>query len=125
MEYSVIHVIICTIIVEYNLAHCFFSLKDLDLFIKDRKSGLSKTVEEGDYEGLVEVMGHLMKVKDRQAATDTMFGPLKETIEFLKEYGEELPDEVHTQLQAKRLSTHSFLSSVIYSFSCLLVALLN
>lgn len=82
----------------------FLSLKDLDLFIKDRKSGLSKTVEEGDYEGLVEVMGHLMKVKDRQAATDTMFGPLKETIEFLKEYGEELPDEVHAQLQANKLS---------------------
>ena len=79
------------------------SLKDLDLFIKERRCGLSQAVEEGDYEGLVEVMGNLMKVKDRQAATDTMFHPLKETIEFLKEYGEELPDEVHAQLQA---STH-------------------
>ncbi|XP_076154706.1 dynein axonemal heavy chain 17-like isoform X2 [Alosa pseudoharengus] len=84
---------------QYLIDRVTNSLKDLDLFIKDRKCGLSKTVEEGDYEGLVGVMGHLMKVKDRQAATDTMFGPLKETIEFLKEYGEELPDEVHAQLQ--------------------------
>ncbi|KAL2078484.1 hypothetical protein ACEWY4_026169 [Coilia grayii] len=83
---------------QYLIDRVTNSVKELDLFIKERKCGLSKTVEEGDYDGLVEVMGHLMRVKDRQAATDTMFDPLKETIEFLKEYGEELPDEVHTQL---------------------------
>uniref|UniRef100_A0A674EYS7 Dynein axonemal heavy chain 17 n=1 Tax=Salmo trutta TaxID=8032 RepID=A0A674EYS7_SALTR len=75
------------------------SLRDLDGFIKEVKDGLTKTVEEGDYQGLVGVMGHLMRMKDRQAATDTMFSPLKETIQFLKDFGEELPDEVHAQLQ--------------------------
>lgn len=70
------------------------------------KVDLTKTVGEGDYKGLVEVMGHLLRVKDRQVATDTMFGPLKETVEFLKEYGEELPDEVHAQLQAKEIINH-------------------
>ncbi|XP_030631015.1 dynein heavy chain 17, axonemal-like [Chanos chanos] len=75
------------------------SLTELEAFLKEVKSGLKKTVEEGDYQGLVEMMGHLMKVKDRQASIDTMFTPLKETTEFLKEYREELPDEVHAQLQ--------------------------
>lgn len=44
-------------------------------------------------------MGHLMAVKDRQAGTDEMFEPLKHTIELLKTYGQELPEEVHLQLQ--------------------------
>ncbi|XP_062330264.1 dynein axonemal heavy chain 17-like [Osmerus eperlanus] len=75
------------------------SLKDLDGFIKEVKSGLTEPVEEGDFKGLVGVMGHLMRVKDRHVATDNMFGPLTETIQFLKDYNEELPDEVHAQLQ--------------------------
>lgn len=47
-------------------------------------------------------MGHLMAVKDRQATTDEMFEPLKQTIELLKTYGQELPEEVHLQLQVGR-----------------------
>ena len=46
--------------------------------------GLSKPVEEGDYDGLVEIMGHLMAVRERTDATDEMFEPLKQTIELLK-----------------------------------------
>ena len=45
------------------------------------------------------MMGHLMAVKDKQPMADNMFEPLKETIELLKTYGQELPDEVHQQLQ--------------------------
>lgn len=45
------------------------------------------------------MMGHLMAVKDKQPVADNMFEPLKETIELLKTYGQELPDEVHQQLQ--------------------------
>ena len=77
----------------------FFSLNDLAEFIKVADSGLQKPVEEGDYDGLVEVMGHLMAVKDRQATTDEMFEPLKQTIELLKTYDQEMPEEVHQQLQ--------------------------
>jgi len=62
---------------------------------------LTQPVEEGDYNGLVAVMGHLMAVKDRQTVTDEMFEPLKQTIELLKTYGQEMPEEVHTQLQVK------------------------
>ena len=64
--------------------------------------GLTQPVEEGDYNGLVAVMGHLMAVKDRQTVTDEMFEPLKQTIELLKTYGQEMPEEVHMQLQVTR-----------------------
>ena len=61
--------------------------------------GLNVTVNPGDYDGLVSCMGHLMAVKERQESTDEMFEPLKQTIELLKTYDQEMPDEVHTQLQ--------------------------
>ena len=79
-------------------------MNDLVEFIKVADVGLAEEVEEGDYDGLVAVMGHLMAVKDRQATTDEMFEPLKQTIELLKTYGQELPEEVHTQLQVKMVS---------------------
>lgn len=75
------------------------SLSDLEAFMKIARTGLTKPLKEGDYDGLVEVMGHLMKVKERQMATDTMFQPLKQTIELLKTYGEEMPEETHVKLQ--------------------------
>lgn len=82
-------------------------------FIKVADVGLTQTVEEGDYNGLVAVMGHLMAVKDRQTVTDEMFEPLKQTIELLKTYGQEMPEEVHTQLQVKGINERSN-SSRIY-----------
>ncbi|XP_008590720.1 PREDICTED: dynein heavy chain 17, axonemal-like [Galeopterus variegatus] len=79
--------------------HVIDSLADLEAFMKVATTGLKKPLKEGDYDGLVEVMGHLMKVKERQAATDDMFEPLKQTIELLKTYGEEMPEEIHLKLQ--------------------------
>jgi len=38
-------------------------------------------------------------MKDRQAATDEMFEPMKQAIELLKIYNQELPDEVYQHLQ--------------------------
>lgn len=80
----------------------FYSLKELGEFIKTTDAGLTKPVEEGDYSGLVDCMGYLFAVKDRQATTDEMFEPLKQTIELLKTYDQELPEEVHLQLQVKK-----------------------
>lgn len=56
-------------------------------------------VEEGNYDGLVDVMYHLMAVKDRQASTDVMFEPLKETVELLSSYTQETPEDVLQQLE--------------------------
>jgi len=77
------------------------SLKDLDNFIQTADAGLNQLIKEGDYTALVKVMGHVMAVKDRQAATDEMFEPLKDTIELLKSYSQEMPEDVYLQLQVR------------------------
>ncbi|NXE57526.1 DYH17 protein, partial [Casuarius casuarius] len=79
-------------------SHVTTSLQELENFMKEANAGLTQPLSEGDYDGLVEVMGHLMRVKDRQATTDSMFEPLRETIALLRTYGEELPEETHQQL---------------------------
>ncbi|KAI3381366.1 hypothetical protein SNEBB_008024 [Seison nebaliae] len=84
---------------QHLIDHVTNSLKELEDFITRVDTGLSKKLKDGDYDGLVECMDHLGKVKERQNTTDEMFEPLKETIELLKTYGQELPDQVHLQLQ--------------------------
>ena len=84
---------------QHLIDHVTNSLKELSDFIKTTDTGLEKPVEEGDYDGLVGCMGYLLAVKDRQATTDEMFEPLKQTIELLKTYEQEMPEEVHLQLQ--------------------------
>ncbi|NXE97433.1 DYH9 protein, partial [Menura novaehollandiae] len=84
---------------QHLLDHVTHSLADLDEFIQTAEKGLSRKVEKGDYGGLVEVMGHLLAVKERHSATDAMFEPLKETIELLRAYEQQLPEEVHQQLE--------------------------
>lgn len=75
------------------------SLADLEVFIKNSESSLLKKVEKGDFKGLVEVMGQLLALKERQSRTDEMFEPLKQTIELLKAYEQELPETVFKQLE--------------------------
>ncbi len=77
----------------------FSSLKDLSEFIQLTTTGLSVEVGEGDYDGLVNVMIHLLAVKERQTNTDVMFEPLKETVELLSAYTQETADEVMQQLE--------------------------
>lgn len=74
-------------------------MKDLAAFIKEVDTELAKPLRDGDYEALVNVIGILMRMKERQAATDEMFEPLKQAIELLKIYNQELPDEVYQHLQ--------------------------
>ncbi|NXD73362.1 DYH9 protein, partial [Eolophus roseicapillus] len=84
---------------QHLVDHVTHSLADLEEFIKTAGQGLSKKVEKGDYGGLVEVMGHLLAVKERQSVTNAMFEPLKQTIELLKTYEQQLPEEVYKQLE--------------------------
>ncbi|XP_026717121.1 dynein heavy chain 17, axonemal-like, partial [Athene cunicularia] len=83
---------------QHLASHVITSLQELEGFIQNTNTSLNKPLEEGDYEGLVEVMGVLMRVKERQATTDSMFEPLKETVALLSTYGEEMPEEIHLQL---------------------------
>lgn len=82
-----------------NVLSVLLSLADLDVFIKNSESGLLKKVEKGDFRGLVEIMGHLVALRERQGSADEMFEPLKQTIELLKTYGQELPETVFKQLE--------------------------
>ncbi|XP_024861684.2 dynein heavy chain 9, axonemal isoform X1 [Kryptolebias marmoratus] len=75
------------------------SLSDLARFIVVTEAGLNQQVQAGDCSGLLEVMGHLMAVKERQNTTDTMFEPLQQTIALLKMYEQELPEVVYKQLE--------------------------
>lgn len=75
----------------------------MDEFIQTADAGLNQPIKEGDYTGLVKVMGYVMAVKERQTVTDEMFDPLKETIELLKSYNQEMPEDVYLQLQVCRL----------------------
>ena len=84
---------------KHLLDHVVNSLKDLNDFIEVADEGLMVSVQEGDYAGLINVMEFLQRVKERQATTDTMFEPLKEVIEVLKNYGVVIPEESMVQLQ--------------------------
>jgi len=74
-------------------------LKELSDFTEVVNKGLTQPIKEGDYSALIQVMGHLMAVKERQSATDDMFEPIKDTIELLKTYNQDMSDEVHLQLE--------------------------
>ncbi|AWP17229.1 putative dynein heavy chain 9 axonemal [Scophthalmus maximus] len=84
--------------IQHLIDHVTHSLSDLEKFISVADAGLAKKVEEGDYGGLVGLMGHLLALKERQSSTDAMFEPLQQTIALLKVYDQKLPDVVHKQL---------------------------
>ncbi|CAH8610943.1 unnamed protein product [Heterobilharzia americana] len=89
----------CSVWMPHLIDHVTTSLEDLNKFIQISTNGLSVDLQDGNYDSLISVMGHLGRVKDRQVATDEMFEPLKQTIELLKTYNQEMPDEVHQLLE--------------------------
>ena len=101
----------------YILLTSLPSLSDLEKFISVADAGLSQRVEEGDYGGLVGVMGHLQAMKERQNTTDAMFEPLQQTIALLKVYEQELPDVVYKQLEV-RTNVQSLHSLCAHTYSC-------
>lgn len=74
-------------------------MRELSQFVQDTACGLSTKVSDGDYVGLVKIMGHLMAIRDRQISDEQHFKPLKSTAELLKTYGQQLPESVCTQLE--------------------------
>ncbi|XP_019712197.1 dynein heavy chain 11, axonemal [Hippocampus comes] len=84
---------------EHLLNHVHQSVRELSSFVHDTAQGLSNNLSDGDYAGLVDIMGHLMAMRDRQISIEQHFKPLKSTAELLKAYGQQLPESVYTQLQ--------------------------
>jgi dynein heavy chain len=56
-------------------------------------------VQEGDYEGLLQVMGFLYHVRERQVTTDEMFEPVREKMDLLKGYDVEFSEETYLKLE--------------------------
>ncbi|XP_030250577.1 dynein heavy chain 11, axonemal isoform X3 [Sparus aurata] len=83
---------------EHLLTHVTNSLDELQRFVRATVEGLGQPVAKGNHCGLVEVMSHLLAVRDRQAATDKMFDPLRDTVILLEQYGVTIPDQVYSQL---------------------------
>lgn len=74
-------------------------MRELSSFVETTTLGLSNTVSDCDYNGLVDIMGHLMAIRDRQISNEQHFKPLKSTAELLKTYEQQLPESVYTQLE--------------------------
>lgn len=83
---------------------CTFSLSldELQTFVRNTVEGLNHPLASGDNHDLVEVMSHLLAVRDRQTATDKMFDPLRDTIILLERYGVTIPDQVYSQMEVKK-----------------------
>ncbi|XP_060520898.1 dynein beta chain, ciliary-like [Cylas formicarius] len=75
------------------------SLQELEDFVKEAVTAMQVTLTEDDYDGLLNVMSYLFKVKERQHETDNMFEPLKQIMDLLKEYDVEFPEDIIVQLQ--------------------------
>ncbi|NXI41699.1 DYH17 protein, partial [Galbula dea] len=84
---------------KHLASHVTTSLQELQDFIQEAHTSLNKPLEEGDSDRLVEMMGDLLRVEERQVVTDQMFEPLKETVALLSTYGEEMPEKIHLQLR--------------------------
>ncbi|KAM9845080.1 LOW QUALITY PROTEIN: dynein axonemal heavy chain 11-like [Aulostomus maculatus] len=84
---------------EHLLNHVNQSVRELSSFVQDTARGLSNKVSDGDYAGLVDIMGHLMAIRDRQISNEKHFKPLKSTAALLKTYEQQLPESVYTQLE--------------------------
>lgn len=82
--------------------------------------GLLQPVPEGDYDALIAVMGYLMNVKDRALTTDDMFQPLTETIELLKFYDMDIPEEVNVLLQVSGIFENDKLYGPIKEDFCII-----
>ncbi|XP_014248489.1 dynein beta chain, ciliary-like isoform X2 [Cimex lectularius] len=71
-----------------------FKLTDLNKFIDDSSAALAKPLVKGDYDGLVAVIGVLLKINERSNEADTMFEPMRETVDLLKAHGVDLPEDI-------------------------------
>ncbi|XP_061632559.1 dynein axonemal heavy chain 11 isoform X3 [Phyllopteryx taeniolatus] len=84
---------------EHLLTYVTNSLDGLQGFVRTTVEGLAKCVPKGDYQSLMEVMSHLLAIRDRQVVTDKMFEPLRDTVILLERHGVTIPDKVHFQLE--------------------------
>ncbi|KAM6995333.1 dynein axonemal heavy chain 11 [Tautogolabrus adspersus] len=84
---------------QHLLTYVTNSLDELQKFVRDTIEGLGQSMAQGNHCGLVEVMSHLLAVRDRQTSTDKIFEPLRDTMILLEQYGVTITDQVYYQLE--------------------------
>ena len=82
--------------------------------MQDKNAYLIRGVSEGNYAALVEMMGHLAAVREKSVIYDDMFDPIKQKIELLKTYGQEVSDEIYDKLEV--ILKALFKLTLIYAF---------
>ncbi|KAI2655454.1 Dynein axonemal heavy chain 11 [Labeo rohita] len=84
---------------EHLMSYVTGSIGELEEFMLRAESRLKEPVCGGDYQALVQVMGYLLAIRDRQTSTDQLFEPVIDVVNLLEQYGETLPECVHMQLE--------------------------
>ena len=84
---------------QHLIDHVSNTLEELNGFIKTADGGLSNQPQEGDLDALVSTMGVLMNVRDRQQSADDLFEPLRQTVDLLKTYDQDVSEDVAKLLQ--------------------------
>ncbi|GAB6022905.1 Dynein heavy chain 9, axonemal [Chamberlinius hualienensis] len=84
---------------DYLMLTIVSSLQELEGFIAKAENGFSSPVKEGDHESLVIVMRHLIAIKERQEGADAMFQHLNDTVDLLRNYDRDIPEDVYVRLQ--------------------------
>ena len=74
------------------------SLAELENFLEEAEIGLQSQISEGDYEGLVRMMGYIRAVKDRQSKYDHLFGEMTKIIALLQNVNVVIPEKSLQQL---------------------------
>lgn len=83
---------------KYLLDKVVTSLTDLETFLEDAERGLQSQISEGDYSGLVKMMGLIKAVKDNQSKFNPLFGEMKNILSLLHNYNVVVPEKVFQQL---------------------------
>ncbi|KAM9310019.1 dynein axonemal heavy chain 11 [Pholidichthys leucotaenia] len=84
---------------DHLLTNVTNSLQELQMFIQAAVEGLKYPVLEDNHHGFVEVMSHLLAVRNRQESTDKMFEPLRDIIFLLEQCGMTVPEQIYSQME--------------------------
>ncbi|KAL6489651.1 hypothetical protein MHYP_G00033920 [Metynnis hypsauchen] len=84
---------------EHLVSYVTDNVAELEEFIVRADSGLREPVRGGDRQALLQVMGCLLAIRDRQSSTDQLFEPLRAVVSLLEQYGEALPENIYLQLE--------------------------
>lgn len=86
--------------------HVTNTLVNLELFVKESSVELLlEAMDDVSYKDLVRILERLKKVRENEDAIDSCFEPTRDTVVLLREFGEELPEDVSKLLEVSHWSS--------------------